>query len=314
MRGMTAPRVLVLLNAASGDGIDQPTLDYLDAHASGRIRELDLVVVNETQAIDLVARARAELASGVRAVVVRGGDGMVNLGVNLVAGTGIPLGIIPAGTGNDFARSIGIPTGRGHQALDALLRAAEYPDAFTESVDALRVRTNARELLVANSVNFGFDSLVNEEANALRGRAAGPGRYLVAIARLLAAGKLDAHGAEFTIELDGQAPETRRAIIAAALNGKTFGGGIRVAPHADLADGALELLLVDAVPAWKLLVMLPTLLVGAHTRLPQVRIERARRMRVVGPPEMPVFADGDEVGRGGYVAEVVPGAWRLLRG
>lgn len=312
---MTAsPRVLVLLNAASGDGIDDATLDYLETHASERIRALDLVVVNETRASVLVARARAELDRGVRAVVVRGGDGMVNLGVNLVAGTGIPLGIIPAGSGNDFARSAGIPTGGGHRALDALLRAAEHPEAFTESVDAIRVRTGERELLVANSVNFGFDSLVNEEANGLRGVAAGGARYLVAIGRLLRAGRLDFEDAEFTVELDGRDPEPGALMLAAALNGKSFGSGIRIAPGADLADGALELARVEALPAWKFLLLLPTIIVGAHTRLRQVRIERARRVRVSGPSTLPVYADGDAIGFGGYEAEVVPSAWRLLRG
>ena len=305
--------MLVLLNAASGAGIDERTQEYLAAHATGALKDVELIVINDTNVTEMRRQAAEEIERGVVAVVVRGGDGMVNLGVNLVAGTGTPLGIVPAGSGNDFARSVGIPTANKHQALDSLIRAVTHPTPFTSSVDALRVRTSERELLVANSVNFGFDSLVNAEANALQ-KVPKSARYAVAIANLVAQGKLKFRDTEFTIELDGRPRPPQPATFIAALNGKSMGGGLKVAPSADIADGEFEVVRLDAIPAWKLAQLLPLLSIGAHTRRPEVHIDRVRRIRVTGPADIPVYADGDEIGQGGYEAEIVPAAWRLLRG
>lgn len=303
-------RVLVLLNAASGTGIDAETLDYLRAHASARVSSYELVVVDEPDASSLLARARQEIARGVIAVVVRGGDGMVQLGVNLVAGTRIPLGIVPAGSGNHFARSAGIPYSRRSRTeqLDRLLRALEHPDAFTESVDAMRVRCGDREVWAANSVNFGFDALVNERANLLR-RVPGTLRYIAAI--LLVTRSFEAR--EFVVKFDDEDAATREVTLVAALNGKSMGGGIKVAPQADLADGLLDVLTVASLPRVGFLAVFPSAMIGMHTLLPQVALRRVRRMKVVGPAELPVYADGEPLGHGGFEVEVVPGAWRLLR-
>lgn len=301
----------MLLNEAAGTGLDAETLDFLRVHASGRIRAIELVVVTESSADALRTRAAAELDRGVDAVVVRGGDGMVQIGVNLVAGTDVPLGIVPAGSGNDFARTVGIPTSprARHEQLLRLIRALEHPDAATEWVDALRVETGGRTRWVANSVNFGFDALVNERANTLR-RVPGTWRYLVALLQVTR----EFEPRTFTVSVDGRPANDVRATLIAVLNGKSVGGGIKIAPQADHADGACDVVTVGSLPKIGFLAVFPSAMLGLHTRLPQVQIERARTISVTGDHDLPVYADGEPLGMGGFRAELVPNAWRLLRG
>lgn len=308
--GRGGGRVLVLVNAASGQGIDEATRIHLREHAPARLRGTGIVVIDEPELARLRERAAAELARGAAALVVIGGDGMVSLGVDLVAGTPVPLGILPAGSGNDFARAAGIPTARRRwrEALDRLLRALEHPDAYVRRVDALRVRCGGRERWVANSVNFGFDAVVNARANELR--LPGTLRYLAAIVQ--EAGRFEAR--EFGVRLDDGPAERLATTLVCAANGGSIGGGVRIAPRADLADGRVEVVTVAALPKLGFLALFPTAMLGMHVHLPQVCIRRAARLEVTGPPELPVFTDGEPIGAGGFELEVVPGAWRLLRG
>ena len=271
--------MLVLVNAASGQGLDEREREYLREHASRELRTVELVVVDDPDFAELRRRARDELERGVAAVVVRGGDGMVSLGVDLVAGTRTPLGIVPAGSGNDFARAAGIPVARRRwrETFDALLRALEHPAAYTRSVDALRVRCGGRELWAANSVNYGFDAVVNERANGLR--LPGTLRYLAAIVQ--AAGRFEAR--EFVVRLDGGPEERLRTTLVCAANGGSVGGGVRIAPGADLADGRVEAVTVAGMPKLGFLALFPSALVGLHRLLPQVRIRRARTLEVTCP-------------------------------
>lgn len=303
-------RVLLLVNAASGQGLDDATRAHLRERTPDRLRGTELVVIDEPEFARLRERARTELERGAAAVVVSGGDGMVSLGVDLVAGTPVPLGILPTGSGNDCARAAGIPVARRRwrEALDRLLRALEHPDAYVRRVDALQVRCGGRERWVANSVNFGFDAVVNARANELR--LPGTLRYLAAIVQ--ETGRFEAR--EFALRLDDGPEERLATTLVCAANGGSIGGGVRIAPGADLADGRVEVVTVAALPKLGFLALFPTAMLGMHVRLPQVSIRRAVRLAVTGPAELPVFADGEPIGAGGFELEVVPGAWRLLHG
>ena len=312
---MSTRRVLVLLNPHA-------TRDRraISTALTAGARRLELSVPDGADQQAQFARARAVVDSGVDAVVVIGGDGTVAAGVALVAGTETPLAVIPAGTGNDFARAAGIRTRRpGRRLAEVLTRLAEGP-LTARAVDALRlgVVTDAEgakaslDLWVANSVNIGFDALVNQRANTLR-RLPAAGRYLAALAAELPGFRT----AEFGISCDGEQIRTTPVALVCVQNGPTIGGGIPLSPGADLADGRAEVSIVGELPRAALAGLFPFVYLRAHRFLTPLRQRSAVRVRVAVPHGVPVFADGDEVlagSEGGGVVDVtvVPGAVRLL--
>src|ERR1700710_2702537 len=129
-----------------------------------RLRSLghDVVDLLEPSYAELIIAAKREIAKKPDALIVVGGDGMVNLGVNLVAGTGVPLGLIPAGTGNDMARALGIPHEDQLAGLDVLIEALNYP---ARVIDAGLVTDAKGSRWFGCMLSAGFDSLVHERAN-----------------------------------------------------------------------------------------------------------------------------------------------------
>lgn len=261
------PRVVVLVNPAAGTGIR----DDLGASSARAGLDLDLHVIRASSAGELAAAGALEVERGVDALVVQGGDGMVHLGVGLVAGTDVPLGIVPNGTGNDFARAAGIPRG-GHSgdAIAALVAALAHPAASRRRMDALRLRVEAPdhsaiERWVANSVNIGFDALVNERANRLQ-RIRGTARYIAALALVAR----DFTTIAFRVGLDGAPVRDAPGPLVTIGNGSTVGGGIRLLPAADPADGLLDVMLVRPLSRPALAAVFPLAALGLHRRMPQV--------------------------------------------
>lgn len=306
-------RVVVLVNPAAGTGIR----DELGASARLAGLDLDLHVVRAASAGELAAAGALEVSRGVDALVVQGGDGMVHLGVGLVAGTEVPLGIVPNGTGNDFARAAGLPRGRRpDDAIAALVAALANPAASRRRMDALRLRiappgAPAIERWVANSVNIGFDALVNERANRLH-RLHGTARYLAALVLVAR----DFTTIPFRVGVDGAPAQPTPGALVTVGNGSSVGGGIRLLPAADPADGELDAMLVRPVSRLALASLFPLAALGLHRRLPQVSMRRATRIRVEAPAGTRVYADGERITEAGGCIEVecVPGAWTLLRG
>lgn len=325
-------RVLVLLNPRAGRrrGL---------VRAEARLRErpglaVDLVVPDPADHAAQLAAARAALAEGVDAVVVRGGDGMVGAGFGLVcdhaAATGrrVPLGIVPAGTGNDVARAAGLHRHDPRAALETVLRALEAPTVRTRDVDALRVtvtrpataadgEADGADVVVqrrwaANSVNIGFDARVNARANRLR-RLPGPLRYLAALA-------LEARAfvpQELGLRLDDGPPARRRAALVTVQNGPSIGGGIPLAPGARIDDGRADAVIVGPLPTAGLVALFPLVYVRGHRLVGALRTARVRRIAVRVPAGMPVYADGDPVVEEPVegcevTVEAVPGAVALL--
>lgn len=257
----------------------------------------------------LQASARAALRRRPDALVVVGGDGMVHLGTNLVAGTRTPLGIIPSGTGNDFARGLGIP----HDNTEAAIRILD--GAFTTGpriVDAGRLRwTDARtgaaeERWFAGALSAGFDAKVNERANGMR-HPKGPARYLVAILAELVRMK----PATYRLEVDGVEREVR-GLLAAVANNVSYGGGLRLTPTAVLDDGLFDLLVVAPVSRPAFLRLFPRAARGEHVGLDVVSLERVRRVRVDAVEPIVGYADGERIAPLPIEVEVVPGALRVL--
>ena len=254
--------------------------------------------------IEVAALAVAEKPD---ALVVVGGDGMVSLGVNLLATSEVPLGIVPSGTGNDMARGLGIPVGDTDAAIDGLL---DYLARPARAIDAGRIRHTDdagrdQTTWFACVLSAGFDAIVNERANNLR-RPRGKSRYLVALAIELA--KL--RPITYRVVLDGVETVTDAVLIAVG-NNQSIGGGMRVTPDALVDDGLFDVLVVTPLSRRAFLRVFPRVFAGTHLGHPAVTIHRAKTVRIEAE-RVVAYADGERVSQLPVDIEIVPGALRVL--
>ncbi|MET3810286.1 YegS/Rv2252/BmrU family lipid kinase [Arthrobacter sp. UYEF3] len=247
------------------------------------------------------------LADGVDALVVVGGDGMVHLGVNALAGSGrgfgeTPLGIIPSGTGNDVARALGLPR---HDIPAAAARILAAQLSGGRVIDAGRVRSGCRTHWFAGVVSAGFDAAVNERANAWR-HPRGMARYNLAMLREL----VTFSAIEYTVTADGQRWRQGAMLISVA-NGQSIGGGMKVAPEAMLDDGYLDLFIVRPLSRLRFLAVFPKVFSGRHVGHPAAEIRRVRKVELEADGVV-AYADGERIGPLPVAIDVVPGAIRVL--
>ncbi|MGP9503476.1 diacylglycerol/lipid kinase family protein [Specibacter sp. AOP5-B1-6] len=244
----------------------------------------------------------AAVAAGAQALVVVGGDGMVHLGVNALAGTSIPLGIIPAGTGNDAARGLGLDPGDPGTAVERFLKSCQ---GEPRSVDLGRLeRAGEAPVWFMCALSAGFDALVNERANGWRWPR-GPLRYQLAILRELA----ELKPLHYSLVVDGQV-RTQRAVLISISNGASVGGGMKITPDARYDDGRLDLFILSPVSRLGFLRIYPLVFSGRHTRRAEVRIEQVEEV-FIDLPGMVAYADGERIGPLPATVKVDPGALKL---
>ncbi|WP_166865967.1 MULTISPECIES: YegS/Rv2252/BmrU family lipid kinase [unclassified Salinibacterium] len=251
--------------------------------------------------------AMAAVRGKADALVVVGGDGMVNLAVNVLAGTKVALGIVPSGTGNDMARGLAIP----HDDTEAAIRAlGDALQREPRTIDVGRIRWTEDdapfERLFAGSLSAGWDAIVNDRANRMR-RPKGASRYMLAmLAELLTLSPL-----RYRVTLDGETLD-ERALLVSVGNNTSLGGGMRFAPDALLDDGELDVMIVRPLSRIAFLRIFPRVFSGAHTSDPRVVMRRAKRIRIEVDAPITAYADGERIGPMPVDIEVVPGALRVL--
>jgi diacylglycerol kinase (ATP) len=296
-------RVALLVNPAARAGAHTGATST----AAERLRThgVQTTVLSGGSAAESSALLRAALDAGVDAVAVVGGDGTVNLAIQEVAGTGVPLGIVPSGTGNDFAAMLGL------RELDARAAADAIAGGLTRRVDLARVtRGDGSTQYFGTVLASGFDSKVNDRANAMRWPRGGS-RYNIAI--LVEFLTLAGIPYEVDLELADGTRETLSGdlVMATVGNGRTYGGGIPICPDADPADGLLDLVLVRPAGRLRLLRLLPRVYRGTHGGVPEVSIRRVRSVRL-SSPGVTAYADGDPIGALPLAVDVVPGALMMF--
>jgi YegS/Rv2252/BmrU family lipid kinase len=229
---------------------------------------------------------------GARVVAV-GGDGTVHEVLKGLAGTGKVLGVVPIGSGNDFARMLGLKGLPWREALEHALFAPE------EAIDLGLVNGEA----FGASLGIGFDALVAKKALSAPPFLRGMPRYLYALFAVLK----DLRLPEGRVLLDGEEVHRGRLLLLAAMNGPMYGGGIPIAPMADPRDGLLSLVLARELSRLGVVLILPRLLLGRHLGHPQILAYSGREVEVEFPHPVPAHADGEllpEASR--YRAEVRP--------
>jgi diacylglycerol kinase (ATP) len=292
-------RVTVLTNPASGHGNAPHAAER--AIARFQQRGVDVCGIVGTDAGHARRLVDAELSRGTDALVVVGGDGIISVALQALALGDVPLGIVPAGTGNDHAREYGLPTGDPAAAADVVV------DGRVETVDLGRIKgADGTDRWFGTVMAAGFDSLVSDRTNRMswpHGRM----RYNVAMVAELSKLRL----LPFRLTFDGEELVTHLT-LAAFGNTRSYGGGMLICPDADHSDGQLDVTMVQSASRTKLIRLFPTVFKGTHVDLDQVRTARAKVI-TVDSPGINAYADGEFVCPLPVEVSAVAGALRILR-
>jgi diacylglycerol kinase (ATP) len=292
-------RVSLVVNPTAGKGRASrqlPTVAGILRDAGHTLEVMLSRDVDEARAMAVEA-----VTAGTDVLAVMGGDGMMHLGLNTVAAehragrTRTVLGLVPAGTGNDLCRGLGLdPT-------DPVAAAHVLAAGHTEPVDLIAVN----DRFVGAVLATGFDALVNRRANTLPWPK-GSLRYVVAaLAEIRVFTPL-----HYRLEVDGETRELEAMLVAVG-NTPFYGGGMQICPTADPRDGQLDLTIVHPVSRLTLLQLLPRMHTGTFVRHPCVERLRAQEVVVEGAG-LVGFGDGEHVGPAPLRVRTARGALPVL--
>jgi YegS/Rv2252/BmrU family lipid kinase len=327
-------RALLVHNPTAGGGRAGRLLPEVTRRLAADGVEVDR---HETRSLEDARLAACEAAGTVEVVVAMGGDGTVGACAAGLADAGPPgwspggsggsggppgwspggsrgsggppgwshggsgvraaLGVIPAGGGNDAARSLGLPSGDPVAAAGLLARLRRRP------ADLAMVAGRA----YLNVAGAGFDSEVTRVANQRLGWAGNRPRYVGAVLAQLVVGRT----ASFELVLDGRAMPLRGWLVAVA-NGPSYGGGMRIAPRASLDDGLLEVVVIHDIGKLDFLRTFPKVFSGRHVEHPAVAVHRAARVELDADRTLAVYADGEPAGTLPATFQVRPAAITVL--
>jgi len=285
-------RIAVVVNPTSGkrrgEHIAQEAARILRGHG----HQVD--EIRGADAHDAHARLKARINQNTPDIVaIVGGDGALHDLLPTLHGHRLTTAMIPAGTGNDVARHLGVRD--PDTAVEAICRNT------SKTIDLIKTD----DKLVATVVASGFDSKVNERANAMRWPR-GNMRYNLAIVNELR----EFVPLSFTFEADGQQYE-RQAMLLAVANLPSFGGGLRIGAGANDDDGLLDIIVIHPVSKLRLIRVFPMLRKGTHVHLPE--FERIRAKRVTWSSDgIVAYGDGERLGPLPMTAEVVPRALTMI--
>ena len=294
----------VIYNPAAGRGrIAREALEArLARHAGSAPFEIAATDAT-TGARELAQRA---IDKGAQIVAAAGGDGTLGEVLNAVHGSGAHLGVLPLGTGNDFARMLGVGTD-----LDAAIAALFGGNARPIDIGRATFESGESRLFL-NIAGCGFDALVARRINA--GRAHPLWRHWKGVAAYLAATAIELQrlrAARLRLKLDDKLLDTR-ALLCAVANAKSYGGGMQVAPDAQLDDGLFDVCVIKNASKWEFARAFPSVFRGGHVGHPRVEMRRAQRVEMWCDRAWPVLIDGEVCGTPPLTLEIVPRAVEIM--
>ena len=269
---------LLLINPKSGNGrgdkIGELVKDELRALG---IEYIDLSADSAQQSQENL-KSKLKESQKFDGLFLVGGDGTVNLAVQELVGSGLGIALIPAGTGNDFARTLNLKLKEPEQLIKYYLSNKPL------LIDVGKVG----EKYFVDVLSTGFDSMVNERANAMK-RVKGRAKYNISIILVLSTFKPKS----YRFSIDGYSFESKAMLIAVS-NGICYGGGMKVTPDAKIDDGLFDIFILSPVSKLEFLKVFPKVFFGKHTTHPAVKISRGRSVEI--DSDAVAYADGERVG------------------
>lgn len=286
---------LVVINPHSGKGNGARYADRVTKFLSAKgISYQPLAAASAEELSEQLDKTLA--GSTYEGVISVGGDGLAHLVLQACVPRNIPFAVIPAGTGNDFVRSLGWSLENFELMLEKVLSTSP------SRIDLGNVDSEWFGAILST----GFDSVVNERANNLVWPT-GPQRYNVAIALELPRFR----PIEYEITCDGNT-FTTDAMLVAIGNGKSYGGGMNICPQANLHDGLFDVVILEPVSLLEFIRTFPKVYSGSHIAHPKVKTMRAKKVSISA--KAVAYADGERIGPTPISAECVRGAgltWTL---
>ena len=298
----TRAALIVNPQAGKGHGLSAATTAAAVLRGAGVITEIH-IPANQAQTVDM---SKAAVDSGTDAVIACGGDGTVHTVIQAVAQTPCAFGLIPTGTGDDNARTLGLPRHDPVASARVILDTLVSPRV----IDLARATTSGStgqdvSRWFIGVLSTGFDSSVNERANSMKWPK-GHARYNLAILAELRTFR----PIKYQVTIDDQLIEANGMLVSIG-NGANYGGGMIVCPDAILDDGLLDLTWLHEISTARFLKVFPTVYKGAHVRNRAVQTFRGKHITVSARGQI-AYADGERLGPLPVSIEVIPGALRVL--
>lgn len=271
---------LLVANESAGKGKAlQLASQFIDLLSQANLK---FTLINEKSYEKTVEKLKAELSTNsYNKVIAVGGDGLVNLCLQHLAQSGLTLGVIPAGTGNDFARAVGV----NKMSISEIFNLYARTDPV--KIDLGHVKSSTTDKWFVQVLSTGFDAEVNSRANRMKWPR-GKSKYTIATVRTLARFR----PLLYKVDIDTRKFD-QSAMLFTIANGETYGGGMRICPGASNSDGIFEILLVRPVSRFVLLTIFPKVFKGNHIPHRKIDTYQARVVTISAPTSS--YADGEYV-------------------
>ena len=277
----------LVINPVSGQGRGTTVGTYVAGYLNQHTIDFTIVTGNSSIALSDHLRTFINKNPDCEGVIAVGGDGLMHIALQLVVPSQIPFTIIPAGTGNDFVRTLGWDL----EAIDKQLN-----QVITTAPSAIDLGLVDGEWFGA-ILSTGFDSVVNEKANTMTWPK-GPMKYNAAIAIELPRFK----PRHYEITLDDRTISTEAMLIAVA-NGRSYGAGMLVCPNANISDGLFDVMVLHPISKFEFMKVFPQVFAGTHISHPAVEIVRSKNVRIES--KAVAYSDGERIGQLPIAAECI---------
>jgi len=280
----------LVINPVAGHGQGTTVGTYVAGWLTQR--KISYTIITGNSSIALTDHLTSFIANNPECdgVIAVGGDGLLHIILQRVVPSQIPFAIVPAGTGNDFVRTLGWDLDHIDAQLETITSTQPTP------IDLGLVDGEWFGAILST----GFDSIVNEKANTLNWPK-GPMKYNAAIAIELPRFK----PRHYEITLDDRTISTEAMLIAVS-NGRSYGGGMLVCPNASISDGLFDVMVLHPISKIEFIKVFPRVFAGTHITHPAVEIVRSRTVRIES--KAVAYADGERIGQLPVAAECIQGA------